>query len=110
LRKPSKAPASLSVPKGRCGSCRKSEPPGGFNSACGSAIVGNARKGFRPGHRAARAGSRNPGGVVSDRFALVLGTLILAGIALDLLANDGGALLFLMRKFSDLVEYLAFWR
>jgi hypothetical protein len=47
---------------------------------------------------------------LTDRLALIIGGVILAAIALDLVANGGAALLFLLRKFADMVEWLAFWR
>jgi hypothetical protein len=47
---------------------------------------------------------------LTDRIALVLGAVILAAILADLFLNGGAALLFLLQKLSDLVEYLAFWR
>lgn len=55
-------------------------------------------------------GSSSNGGVVTDRIALILGLVILAAILLDALANGGGVLLFLARRFAILVEYLIFWR
>jgi len=47
---------------------------------------------------------------MTDRIALGLGILIVVAIALDIGLNDSSALLFLMRKFIDLLEYLSFWR
>ncbi|MFN7225367.1 MAG: hypothetical protein ACK4MS_15250 [Paracoccaceae bacterium] len=47
---------------------------------------------------------------MTDRIALVLGLIIVAAIATDLLANAGQALLFLLTKFDAMVEWLAFWR
>ncbi len=47
---------------------------------------------------------------MTDRIALVLGLVIVAAIAADILANDSQALLFLMKKFADMVEWMAFWR
>ncbi|MBL4917823.1 hypothetical protein [Szabonella alba] len=47
---------------------------------------------------------------MTDRIALGLGLLIVLAIGLDITVNDGAALLFLMRKFADLLEYLSFWR
>lgn len=55
-------------------------------------------------------GSSSNGGVVTDRIALALALLILGLIAADVLANGGDILLFLARKFTDLLEYLIFWR
>lgn len=47
---------------------------------------------------------------MTDRIAIVLAAVILAAIALDVFANDSAALLFLVRKFADFVEFLSFWR
>lgn len=47
---------------------------------------------------------------MTNTIALYLGLAILAAIGLDLLANDGAALLFLARKFVVLVEWVVFWR
>lgn len=47
---------------------------------------------------------------MTDRIALVLGLCLIGLIALDIVANGGAALLFLMRKFFVFIEFLAFWR
>jgi hypothetical protein len=47
---------------------------------------------------------------MTNTIAVYLGLAILAAIGLDLLANDGAAVLFLARKFVVLVEWVAFWR
>ncbi len=47
---------------------------------------------------------------MSDRTALILGALIAGLFAVDLWVLDTGATLFLLRKLTQLVEYLAFWR
>jgi len=47
---------------------------------------------------------------MTNRIAIVLGLLILAALAFDVLSNDHAGVLFLARKFIDLIEYLAFWR
>jgi hypothetical protein len=47
---------------------------------------------------------------MTNTIALFLGLFLLAAIGLDLMANDGAALLFLARKFLHLVEWVAFWR
>lgn len=44
------------------------------------------------------------------RIAIILGLGVLVPLAGDLLFNGGGASLFLMRKFTEFIEYLAFWR
>ena len=47
---------------------------------------------------------------MTDKIALALGLVIVAAIAGDIFANDSHALLFLLKKFVDLVEWMAFWR
>jgi hypothetical protein len=47
---------------------------------------------------------------VTDRIALVLAGVIAAAILADVVLNSSHALLFLLRKMVDLVEYLSFWR
>ena len=46
---------------------------------------------------------------MTDRIALVLALVILGLIALDLVANGGEALLFVLRKLFSFVSFLAFW-
>jgi hypothetical protein len=47
---------------------------------------------------------------MTNRIALVLGLIITALIAADILLNEGTYVIFLMKKFWDLIEYMAFWR
>ncbi|GAA3872010.1 hypothetical protein [Celeribacter arenosi] len=47
---------------------------------------------------------------MTNRIALGLGIVLLAAIAADFAFNDGQALLFLARKFLDLIRVIAFWR
>jgi len=47
---------------------------------------------------------------MTNRIAIILGLIIVAGLAFDMIRNDGAGLLFLGRKFIEFVEYLAFWR
>jgi hypothetical protein len=47
---------------------------------------------------------------VTDRIALVLACLIGAAILADIFLNSGTALMFLIRKLMDMVEYLSIWR
>lgn len=47
---------------------------------------------------------------MTDRLAIALGLVILALIAVDVSINDSHALLFLLRKFADFIEYVSFWR
>jgi hypothetical protein len=46
---------------------------------------------------------------MTNLIALLLGIALAAGIGIDLLANDGAALVFLARKFLGLVDAVAFW-
>tara|TARA_R110002096_G_scaffold13722_20_gene48364 strand:+ start:4724 stop:4867 length:144 start_codon:yes stop_codon:yes gene_type:complete len=47
---------------------------------------------------------------MSNRLAIILGLVILAAVALDIVLNDNQASLFLLRKFATFIEYLSFWR
>jgi hypothetical protein len=47
---------------------------------------------------------------MTDRLAIILGLLIIAVVGLDIIANDGRALMFALRKFADFIEYISFWR
>lgn len=47
---------------------------------------------------------------MTDRLALFFGILLIAAIAGDLIFYDGETLLFLSKKFLDLIEWIAFWR
>ena len=47
---------------------------------------------------------------MTDRIALALGIVLVGAIGVDLVANGGNALLFLMRKFFVFIEFLAIWR
>lgn len=47
---------------------------------------------------------------MTDRIALYLAALIVVLVLLDVTLNASDAMMFLLRKMVDLVEYLAFWR
>lgn len=47
---------------------------------------------------------------MTDRIAVWLALFIVAALVLDQIANGGGALFFLIRKFMDLIEIVAVWR
>jgi hypothetical protein len=47
---------------------------------------------------------------VTNRIALSLALFILGALGADILLNQGRAVLFLLVKFADMVEWLAFWR
>ncbi|WP_176214266.1 hypothetical protein [Roseovarius sp. A-2] len=47
---------------------------------------------------------------MTNRIAIILGLIIVAGLGFDMIRNDSAGLVFLGRKFIEFVEYLAFWR
>lgn len=47
---------------------------------------------------------------MTNPIAVFLTLLILTGLGVDLVFNDGAATLVLARKFFDLIEWVAFWR
>ncbi|WP_199489540.1 hypothetical protein [Pseudotabrizicola alkalilacus] len=47
---------------------------------------------------------------MTDRIALSLGMIIVAAIGADLVLNDARAMMFLLVKFTEMIEWLAFWR
>ena len=47
---------------------------------------------------------------LTNRLALILALLIIIALVADNFLNDGKALMFLLRKFLDMVEWLACWR
>ena len=47
---------------------------------------------------------------MTDRIAVVLGLLILIALGLDWQVYDWQGTVFLSRKLSGLIEWLAFWR
>jgi hypothetical protein len=47
---------------------------------------------------------------MTNRVAFGVAVVIVAAILLDITANHGLALTFLLRKLVDAVDYLAFWR
>ena len=47
---------------------------------------------------------------MTNRIALWLGLILIAGALADYALNDGAALFFLARKFLELIEWVAFWR
>ncbi len=61
------------------------------------------------GLRSKGASAPVKGAVLTNTIALWLGLVILAGIIADIALNGGSALMFLARKFLDLVEWVDFW-
>ncbi|MBU2982533.1 hypothetical protein KO498_12005 [Lentibacter algarum] len=47
---------------------------------------------------------------MNTQIAIVLGLVILSLLCLDGFLNQWDALVFLLRKFAALTEWLAFWR
>lgn len=47
---------------------------------------------------------------MTNRIALALGAMIVLAIGYDMLRNDMAGSLFIARKFTDLIDWLAFWR
>lgn len=47
---------------------------------------------------------------MTNQLALVLAILILGGLALDVVLFGSEHLVFLAKRFSDLIEWIAFWR
>ncbi|TCL10213.1 hypothetical protein BXY66_2282 [Shimia isoporae] len=47
---------------------------------------------------------------MTNPIAVFLVLLILTGLGADLLFNNGDATLVIVRKFFDLIEWVAFWR
>jgi hypothetical protein len=47
---------------------------------------------------------------VLDRNALIVLRIILGAILGDFLLNDGRAVMFLLLKFVDMIDYVQFWR
>lgn len=47
---------------------------------------------------------------MTNRVALYLGLVLAAFILADLVLNSGDILLFLAKKFVDLMDWVEFWR
>ncbi|PIE12763.1 MAG: hypothetical protein CSA70_08680 [Rhodobacterales bacterium] len=47
---------------------------------------------------------------MTDKIALGLGLVILSLLGLDYFMADSANLLFVLKKMTDLIEYIAFWR
>jgi len=47
---------------------------------------------------------------VTDRISFIFALIILTAVLADVALNGGHAMLFLLRKLEDLIEYLAVWR
>ena len=47
---------------------------------------------------------------MTNTLSILLGLLIVGGVFLDFYMYDSDNLLFLAKKFAELIEWLAFWR
>lgn len=47
---------------------------------------------------------------MTNPIAVFLAIVIMVGLGIDLLLNDGQIVLLFARKFFELIEWLAFWR
>ncbi|MBK0328164.1 hypothetical protein I5535_12790 [Rhodobacteraceae bacterium F11138] len=47
---------------------------------------------------------------MTNRLALVLSLMIATAIVVDVVLNGTGNLVFLGKKFYNLIEWIAFWR
>ncbi len=47
---------------------------------------------------------------MTNQLAIVLGLVIVSGLALDAYSFDWANTLFLARKLMELIEWMAFWR
>jgi hypothetical protein len=49
-------------------------------------------------------------GHLTNSIAITLALIVIFAIAGDQYFQDGAGLLFLMKKFADMLEWMAFWR
>ncbi len=47
---------------------------------------------------------------MSDRVALIVAILLVCAVAYDVFFNDAMSIVFLARKGTNLIEWIAFWR
>ena len=47
---------------------------------------------------------------MTNKIALILGAMLVAGLIADQVFSDGEGVVFLGRKLVVLIEYMAFWR
>ena len=47
---------------------------------------------------------------MTNRLAIILGSIIVLSILIDTIANGGAVTLFLSKRLLELIEWLAFWR
>lgn len=61
------------------------------------------------GSHSKRGGRPLSGVALTNTIAVWIGLILLAGILADFALNGGSALMFLARKFLDLIEWVDFW-
>ena len=47
---------------------------------------------------------------MTDRSALIIAALIVIAVLADVTVNQGAGAMFMVRRFADAVEWIAFWR
>jgi len=47
---------------------------------------------------------------MTNQLAIILGVLIVGAILTDVIFNDSDAMVFLLQRFLELIEWVAFWR
>ncbi|MEM1151067.1 MAG: hypothetical protein AAGI03_10990 [Pseudomonadota bacterium] len=47
---------------------------------------------------------------MTNQLAIILGALVIIALILDAVLNGSSASLFLIKKLTDLIEWMAFWR
>ena len=84
-------------------------PYGRYGRGDGSSLTPLARTSAIR-HLVCKSTHKNAGTGMTNTIAVVLGVLILGALAVDVMLYGTEHLLFLSRKFADLIEWLAFWR
>lgn len=47
---------------------------------------------------------------MTNSIAITLALIVIVAIAGDQYFQDGAGLLFILKKFADMIEWMAFWR
>jgi hypothetical protein len=47
---------------------------------------------------------------VTNRLAIILGSLLIAALVIDMILFGTEHVVFLAKKFTELIEWVAFWR
>ena len=67
-------------------------------------------RGHDPGNFLAPPALMGNNRAMTNRIALILGLIIAALIAFDVVLHDGRTMIFLSKKLIELLEWIAFWR